>query len=413
MKKISMLLTDSKIKNSKPTEKAFKLPDGKGLFLLVHPNGSKYWRLRYSFGRKEKLLSLGLYPDISLAEARNKQYEARRQIANGIDPSVLKKASKQAAKTMAENSFEAVAREWYAKYSPRWALSHSQKTIRRLERDIFPWLGSRPIAEITPPEVLATLRRTESRTLDTAHRARHSCNQVFKYAIATGRAENNPAIVLQGAMPPVKTKHFPTILEPSRIGELLRAIEGYSGNFIVKSALRLLPLLFVRPIELRTMEWAEIDFEKAEWRIKAEKMKGRVEHLVPLSSQAIAILQEIQPVTGSNQYVFSGVVSKSRFISENTINHALRRIGFVRTELTGHSFRSMARTLLEETLGYRSVVIELQLAHAMKGPLGATYNRSTFLQERKRMMQKWSDYLNELKTLGTILPFTRREANND
>lgn len=408
-----MSLNDLTIKNKKPTDKPYKLPDERGLFLLIHPNGSKYWRFRYSFGGKEKLLALGVYPDISLAEARDKREEARRLIANGVDPSVMKQTSKRATRIAQENTFEAVAQEWYAKHSPRWAPSHGDKIIRRLERDVFPWLGSRPISEITPPQLLQIIRRIEDRgALETAHRALQNCGQVFRYAVATGRAERDPTGDLRGALPPTKVEHYPSITEPHKVGALLRAIEGYEGSFITKSALRLAPLLFVRPGELRKAEWSEVNLDTAEWSIPADKMKTPHPHLVPLCKQAISILRELHPLTGSGKYLFPSLRTNTRPLSDNTLNAALKRLGYGSKDMTAHGFRAMARTILDEVLGFRIDIIEHQLAHAVKDPNGRAYNRTSHLPARQEMMQAWADYLDKLTVGADVLPFNLAAGGN-
>ncbi len=392
-----MALTDTKIRTTKSQEKDFKLADEKGLYLLITAKGAKYWRLKYRFAGKEKKLALGVYPDISLAEARNKRDEARKMLANGTDPGVFKQITKQTIKSAAENSFEAIAREWFAKHAPNWAESHSDKIIGRLENDLFPWLGNRPITEITAPELLIILRRVENRgALDTAHREQQYCGRIFRYAIATGRAERNPAADLRGALPPVsKENHYATILEPKAIGALLRAINGYKGHLATKCALQLAPLVFLRPGELRMGEWHEFNFETAEWRIPAERMKMPSPHIVPLSRQAISILLELQPLTGDGKYVFPSIRTASRPLSENTVNAALRRLGYTGDEMTGHGFRSMASTLLNEQ-GWNSDAIERQLAHAERNSVRAAYNHAEYLPERRKMMQHWSDYLDSL-----------------
>lgn len=392
-----MPLTDLKIKASKPKEKAYKVADEKGLFLFITPNGSKYWRCKYRFGGKEKLLALGVYPDVSLAEARDKRDEARKLLANNIDPGLAKQLSKRAAKIAAASSFEAVAREWFAKFSTQWVPSHSEKIIRRLERDIFPWLGNRPIAEINAPELLSVLRRIESRgAIETAHRAQQNCSQIFRYAIVTGHAERDPAADLRGALQPAKTKHHASIIDPKAIGALLRSIEDYQGSFVTKCALKLAPLVFVRPGELRNAEWAEFNFETAEWRIPAHKMKMRVMHIVPLSTQAIEILKELYVLTGEGRYLFPSTRTTQRPMSENTVLGALRRLGYSKDEMTGHGFRSMACTILNEQ-GWNRDAIERQLAHAERNNVRAAYNYAEFLPERRKMMQWWADYLEKLK----------------
>jgi integrase len=401
-----MPLTDVEARNAKPREKPYKLSDEKGMYLEVMPTGAKYWRMKYRHVGKEKRLALGVYPEVSLKDARAKRDAARSQLADGIDPSAQKKAVKAAAMNRATSNFEAVAREWFSKHSPSWAGSHADKIIRRLERDVVPWLGRRPIAEITAPELLSVLRRIEGRgAVETAHRAHQNCGQIFRYAIATGRAERDPSADLRGALPPTKERHHPSIIEPKAVGDLLRAIDGYTGSFITKCALRLAPLLFVRPGELRKAEWSEINLDAAEWRIPAEKMKMRAVHIVPLSSQAAAILQELEPLTGEGRYVFLGARTASRPMSENTVNAALRRLGYGSDDMTGHGFRSMASTLLNEQ-GWNRDAIERQLAHAERDSVRAAYNYAEHLPERRKMMQAWADYLHGLTIGAVVVPIT-------
>ena len=325
-------------------------------------------------------------PEVSLSRARELALEARRVLANGIDPGEQKKQAKRSAKVAAANSFEAIGREWFLKFSSGWAESHSCKVLLRLENDVFPWLGSRPVAAIEADELLETIRRIEARgALDSAHRCLGYCGQIFRYTIATGRAKRNPASDLRGALPPVKGGHFASITKPDGIGELLRAIDGYQGNMRTRLALRLAPLTFVRPGELRQAQWAHFDLTLAEWRIPAALMKMREDLLVPLSRQAMDILRELQPLTGSRRFLFHCERTTSRPMSENTINAALRRLGFGRDEMTGHGFRAMARTILDEVLGYRVEWIEHQLAHEVKDPNGRAYNRTGFLEGRREM----------------------------
>ena len=391
-----MPLTDTAIRNAKHQIKQYKLTDEKGMYLLVNKAG-KYFRLDYRFAGKRKTLALGVYPDVKLVEAREKRDDARKMIANGVDPGQTRKVQKSIQIEQTENSFEAIAREWHGKYSSNWADSHAKKILRRFELYIFPWLGSRPIAEITPPELLAVLRRIESQgILETAHRAQQNCGQVFRYAIATGRAERDPSADLRGALTPAKHARMATITEPKKIGELLRAIDGYEGTPVAKCALKLAPLVFVRPGELRHAEWVEIDLDKAEWRIPAEKMKMKDPHIVPLSSQAVEVLCEILPITGKGQYVFPSVRTNSRPMSENTVLAALRRMGFTKEEMSGHGFRAMASTVLHEQ-GWPSDIIERQLAHAERNSIKAAYNHAQHLPERRKMMQSWADYLEKIK----------------
>ena len=401
------MLTDTTCKNAKPEAKPYRKADEKGLYLDVRPNGSKYFRLKYRFGGKEKLLALGVYPETSLAQARAKRDEARKQLAQGVDPGENRKAMK-AAQTADGETFEVIAREWFAKYRPTWTASHADKIIARLEKDIFPWIGKQPIASITPRQVLDCLRRIEARgALDTAHRAGQNCSQIFRYAVATDRAERDPCPDLRGALPPVKQKHFSAVTEPKAIGALLRAIDGYQGQFVTCCALKFAPLVFVRPGELRQAEWVEIDLDRAEWCIPAERMKMKEPHIVPLSSQALAILRELQPLTGNGRYLFPSPRTLDRPLSDNGILSALRRMGIAKDEMTGHGFRAMARTVLDEVLGFRVDFIEHQLAHAVKDPNGRAYNRTAHLPERKKMMQAWADYLDSLKNGAQVIPIKR------
>ncbi|MEX3924002.1 tyrosine-type recombinase/integrase [Paraburkholderia sp. BR10936] len=403
-----MALTDVAVRNAKATGKLYRLFDERGMYLEVSATGGKWWRFKYRFGGKEKRMSLGVYPDISLKDARERRDEARTLVAHGIDPSARKKATKAATQEAAANSFEVVAREWFAGQEQGWAASHADKVIQRLEKDIFPWLGKRPIGEITAPEVLAVIRRIEERgARDTAHRAMQNCGQVFRYAVATGRAMRDPTADLKGALPPVRHENFASITDPGKVAELLRAIDGFLGTFVVKCALQLSPLLFVRPGELRKAEWAGFDLEKAEWRYFVTKTK--TEHLVPLSTQAVAILRELQALTGQRRYVFPGRDPRKP-MSEAAINAALRRMGYdTKTEITGHGFRAMARTILHEELHFKPEVIEHQLAHKVPDPLGTAYNRTKFLKERREMMQQWADYLDGLKR-GVAVRSLRQEA---
>ncbi len=400
-----MPLTDSAVRNAKPTEKTRKMFDGGGLYLEVTPRGGKWWRLKYRFGGKEKRISLGTYPDVSLKEARGGRTEARNHLKNGIDPSKYRQALKTAHADLEANSFESIAREWFARFSPTWSKSHAERILRRLEANVFPWMGARTCNDITPPELLTVLRRVENRgALETAHRIKQSCGAVFRYAIATGRAERDPSADLKGALPPTKKKSFSTITEPKEIGALLRALQGYKGHFVTSCALRLAPLTFVRPGELRHAEWSEIDSDQAEWRIPAEKMKMNAVHVVPLSKQALAVLKEIEPLTGRGNYVFPSIRSNARPMSENTVNGALRRLGYTKEQMTGHGFRAMASTLLNEQ-GWNRDTIERQLAHAERDNVRAAYNYAEYLPERREMMQAWADYLDSLR--DNVVQFKR------
>ncbi|MBW9265840.1 MAG: integrase arm-type DNA-binding domain-containing protein [Candidatus Thiodiazotropha sp. (ex. Lucinisca nassula)] len=400
-----MALTDTAIRNAKPHDKARKLFDGGGLFLLINPNGSKYWRFKYRFHGVEKLLALGVYPDVSLKSARDKRDAARQQIADGVDPSEARKAEKAARAS--ENSLEAVAREWWSGRVPNWSEGHASRVMLRLENDVFPWIGSKPIGDINPPELLTVLRRVEKRgALETAHRIHQSCGQIFRYAIATHRANRDPSADLKDALPPANPKHHASITDPKQIGELLRAIDGYQGQFVTRCALQLAPLVFVRPGELRHAEWSEIDLDMAEWRIPAEKMKMSTVHIVPLSTQAVAILIEIKPLTGYGKYVFPGIRSNKRPMSENTVTGALRRLGYASGEMTGHGFRSMASTVLNEQ-GWHKDAIERQLAHMERNSIRAAYNYAEYLPERVKMMQAWADYLDGLKSGAEVVSINR------
>jgi integrase len=406
-----MPLTDTAIRTTKPADKPIKLFDERGLLLLVAPSGGKWWRFRYRFDGKHKSLSMGVYPDVSLAKARERRDEARKLLADGIDPSKNRKAQKAARADRNANSFEVVAREWFAKFKPNWVEAHSDKVIRRLERDVFPWIGGDPIAEVRAPDLLACLRRVESRgTVETAHRALQSCGQIFRYAIATGRASRDPSGDLRGALSTVKGTHLASITEPTAVGGLLRACDGYQGSLVTKCALRLAPLVFVRPGELRKAEWTEIDLERAEWNIPAERMKMREPHLVPLATQAVAILTELLALTGGGRYVFPGARTNGRPMSDNAILAALRRMGFAKDEMSGHGFRAMARTILDEVLGVRPDFIEHQLAHAVRDPNGRAYNRTAHLVERRKMMQQWADYLDKLKAGADVIPLRGNAA---
>ena len=390
---LSKLLIDK----TKPQAKSVRLSDGRGMYLEISPAGGKWWRFKYRFAGKERRISLGVYPDVPLAAAREKREEARRQVAAGIDPGEQRKAAKVALIESTENTFDAIAREWFGLFSTKWVKGHADKIIRRLELNVFPWLGSRPIKAIRAPELLAVLRRVESRGAnETAHRALQVCGRVFRYAIATGRAERDPSRDLSGALAPIQERHFASITEPLAVGELLRAIDAYKGAFVTRCALRLAPLVFVRPGELRAAQWAEFDFEKAEWRIPASRMKARVQHIVPLSTQAVAILRELQPLTGRFPYAFPSVRSRYRAMSENAVTGALRRMGYTGQDMTGHGFRSMASTLLNEQ-GWNRDAIERQLAHGERDAVRAAYNYAEHLPERRRMMQAWADYLDKLK----------------
>ena len=393
-----MPLTDIAIRRAQPAKKSRKMFDGRGLYLEVAPRGGKWWRFKYRFGGKEKRLSLGVYPDVSLKEARQRCEDARRMLTREIDPSEHRQALKAARAQEASNSFQAVALEWFAKHAPNWADGHSSRIISQLKRDVFPWIGGKPVATVTASQLLSVVRRVEERgALETAHRVLQNCGQVFRYAVATGRAKHDPCGVLKGALPPVKGGHFAALTDPQTIGPLLRVLDGYEGSLIVRCALRLAPLVFVRPGELRRAKWSNIDLEAAEWRFTVSKTD--TPHLVPLSRQAVEVLRELHPLTGHGRFVFpSGRTPKGdRPMSENAVLAALRRMGIGKEEMSGHGFRAMARTLLDEVLGFRPDYIEHQLAHVVRDPLGRAYNRTAHLPQRRQMMQAWADYLDQLR----------------
>lgn len=393
-----MPLSATTVKQAKPKEKDYKLTDERGLFLLVKTNGSKYWRQKYRFGGKEKLIAHGVYPDISLARARELRDEARTQIANGTDPNAVKRAQKWNMGVDGANSFRTVATEWFQTRMCDKSKSHQDRTWRALEKDLFPTLGNQPISGITAPELLYTLRKIESRgAIETAHRAKQTAGQIFRYAIVTGRAERDPSADLKEALKSPKTTHLAAITEPKEVGKLLRAIDNYRGTPTVMTALKLSPLLFCRPGELRNMEWQEINWEEERWELPAEKMKMKQPHIVPLSRQALGILKELQPLTGRGRYVFPSPRGASRPLSENGVRTALRSMGYDNETMTPHGFRAMARTLLDEVLEFRIEWIEQQLAHAVKDANGRAYNRTKHLVQRKEMMQVWADYLDVLK----------------
>ena len=404
-----MSLTDTAVRNAKPSEKPVKMYDERGLFIIITPAGGKWWRFRYSFGNKEKLLSLGVYPDVSLKEAREKRDEARKLIAQGADPGAERKADKAAVAAMTENCFEAVCREWLEQRKNTVEPSQHVKTLARMENDVFPWLGAKAMNEISSPDVLSVLRRIDERGARyTAHRVRSEISRAFRYAIANGKAERDPCPDLKGAIPAAKAEHFAAITTPKEVAGLLRAIDAFQGTFVVKSALLLAPLLFVRPGELRKAEWSGFDLDKAEWRYLVTKTK--TEHLVPLAPQAVAILRDLHALTGARRYVFPGR-DPQKAMSEAAINAALRRMGYdTKTEITGHGFRAMARTILHEELHIKPEVIEHQLAHQVPDALGTAYNRTKFLKERKAMMQQWADYLGMLKVGGAVIPLSGKAA---
>ena len=403
-----MPISDTAIKAAKPrADKPYKLPDEKGMYIYIHTNGSKYFRLDYRFDGKRKTLALGIYPETTLKEAREKRDHARKQIAEGIDPSENKKAVKASKAESALNSFEVIAKEWGAKHVNNWD-DKTHRSKRMLERNIFPWLGAKPITNILPIDILNCLRRVEDRgTLETAHRVLQICGQVFRYAVATSRIDRDITPDLRGALPPAKGGHFASVTDPKQAAPLLRAIDAYTGTFVVKSALQLAPMVFVRPSELRHAEWAHIDLESKEWRYFVTKTE--TDHIVPLSTQAIEILTALFPLTGNGRYVFPSARTPngSRAMSDVAMLAALRRMGFDKDEMSVHGFRAMARTILDEVLGFRPDFIEHQLAHAVRDANGRAYNRTSHLKERHKMMQSWSDYLDNLKNGAQVIEFKK------
>ncbi len=386
------MLTDKTIRSLRPASKPFKTFDGRGLYLLTQPNGRRLWRFKYRFAGREKLEAIGTYPDTSLAEARERRDQLKRLLARNIDPSLERRERKLAAASSIENSFETLARGWFEKKSPGWVPKHSAKIIQRLQRDIFPWVGRRPITELSAPEILSVLLRIEKRgAIETARRALGDISAVFRYSIAIGHATLNPCPNLRDALTPASVRHLPAITDPKAIPNLMQSSAGYKGGTVVRAALRLAPLTFVRPGELRSAKWADIDLEAAEWRFIASKTHQP--HIVPLASQAVEIFRELQPLTGRHAFVFPSTRSQLRPMSENSVNAALRSLGIEREVMCGHGFRAMARTVLEEHLKFPPHLIEAQLAHAVRDANGRAYNRTTHLEERRVMMQRWADFL--------------------
>lgn len=399
-----MKLNDVAVRKAKPEAKSYKMADGGGMYLEVMPNGSKYWRVKYRFNGKEKRLAFGVYPAVTLSMARDRLAESKRLLARGIDPGETKKAAKQSNQANAANSLETIAREWVASHMADKSDMHRKRTLRRLEVYLFPWLGSKPIADITAPDVLHPLKLIQNQNkLETAHKVMQIVGQVFRYAVQTGRAIRDVTADLKGAIPSSAVTHMASLTDPKDVAELLRAMDGFTGTLTVQTALRLAPLLFVRPGELRTAKWADIDFEAAEWRYRVTKTK--TDHLVPLSQQAIALLKDLHPLSGHGEYVFMGGHDPKKPMSEAAINAALKRMGYdTKTQITGHGFRAMARTLLHERLNIDPHIIEHQLAHKVPDALGSAYNRTRFIEQRKEMMQAWADYLEELKAGAKVIP---------
>lgn len=403
-----MALSDTAIRKAKPADTPQKLRDGGGLYLLLRPDGARWWRMDYRrpVTGKRNTLSLGTYPAVGLADAREKLLEAKKLLAAGVDPGYHRKAERLVAADRAANSFEVVGEELLIQRAKKLAPGTAVRERRLFDNDLVPYIGGRPVGDVTAPELLAALRKIEARgAVETAHRARTLAAQVFRYAIATGRAERNAAADLIGALAPPEGRHFASLTEPDEVAPMLRALHGYYGTPVVMAALKLAPLVFVRPGELRRARWADIDLEAGEWRYLATKTE--TPHIVPLATQAVEILRELQPLTGRGEacvYVFPGIRDRKRPMSENTVNAALRRLGYDSDTMTGHGFRAMARTILDEVLGFRPDFIEHQLAHAVKDPNGRAYNRTAHLAERRKMMQAWADYLDALRTGANVVP---------
>ena len=405
-------LTDIAVKKAKPADKPVRIFDGRGLYIEIAPSGGKWWRWKYRFEGKERLLSMGTYPDVTLKAARDRRDEARALLQSGVDPSAVRKAAKASRSVAGVNCFETVAREFHGVKQEEWSEAHAKRWLERLEKDVFPWVGSLQLPDVTAPLLLATLRRVESRGVrETVHSIQQACGQVFRHGIVTGRCERNPASDLRGALKPVLVKNMAAVTEPSAVADLMRAIDGYQGNALTRGALLLSALLFQRPGNVRAMRWEAVVLEgdAPTWTIPAAEMKrSRYEkengrpHVVPLAPQAVAALRELQPLTAHRTYVFPSMLGGSRPMSENTVNTALRRLGYDKDTATAHGFRAMARTVMVERLGVNPEVIEAQLAHGKSGPLGAAYDRSEFIDQRRKLMVQWADYLCAIRNGASI-----------
>jgi integrase len=389
-------LTATAVKNAKTRTKSYNLSDGGGLYVLVKPNGTKAWRFNYRFAGKQKTLAIGVYPDISLKKAREKHQEARQNLANHIDPNIYKKAKRISDQDVQSNSFKVIALEWLQKRGTK-SDGGDKRLIRLLQKDLFPYIGSLPVSQITSPDLLRALRRIEQRgAVNTAHRAKQIAGMVFRYAIATGRAGRDPSFDLKGALAQPTKTHFKSITEPAEVGPLIAAINNYQATPVVMTALRLTPLLFCRPGELRHLEWQEVNFDEARIELPATKMKTKEPHIIPLATQAMEILNELQLITGRGKFVFPSARGNSRPLSENGVRTALRTLGYTNEQISPHGFRAMARTILDEVLNFPVDWIEHQLAHSIKDANGRAYNRTKHLEQRRGMMQTWADYLDEL-----------------
>ena len=403
-----MPLTDTQVRNAKPKTAPYKLTDAEGMYLLVNPSGARYWRLKYRYGGKEKVLALGVYPDVRLPDARRRRADAKALIAQNRDPGFERKTEKVVAAFRTSNTFEGVAREWWETQRSVWSDSHATGTLQRLEKQLFPALSGRPISEIEAPELLTVLRIIEARgALELASKTLITAGQVFRYAIATSRAKSDPTRDLRGALKRREVHHY-NALKESELPEFLKKLDAYDGHDLTRHAMRLLMLTFLRTNELRGARWTEFDFNKAEWRVPAERMKSRAEHLVPLCTQSIAVLEQIKTLSGNREHVFPNEHNPQKCMSENTILFALYRMGY-RGRATGHGFRATASTILNEQ-GWRADVIERQLAHTEKNKVRAAYHRSQYLDERRRMMQGWADYLDRVKVEAKVIPLRGNAA---
>lgn len=404
MPKLAKQLTDTQVRTAKPKpDKTYTLPDGGSMYLEVAPSGSKIWRMSYRQANgKQTRLTFGAYPETSLLEARAKRAVARKHLADGFDPAQLKRDSKQASDSAISNTFEIVAKSWLAKTAANRAVSTQEKITNWLQKDVFPCIGKQPISAIKARDVLATVQIIETRgAIESAHRVKQICGQVMRFAVASGLIERDVTSDLRNALAVVPKSNHAAIIDPAEAAALMRSIAGYSGHPYARAALKLTPLVFLRPGELRSAEWIEIDLDKAEWRIDGSKMKMKIDHVVPLSTQAVAILRDMHAITGSGKYVFPSIRTNERCMSENTINSALRAMGYSKEVHCAHGFRAMARTIMDEILGERVDLIEHQLAHAVKDSNGRAYNRTTHLPARRLMMQRWADYLDKIATAGS------------
>ncbi len=405
MPKLAKPLSDIEVKNAKPKVKPYTLADGGGMYLEVAPTGSKIWRMSYRQPNgKNTRLTFGAYPTVSLLDARKMRMEAKKQKSSGIDPAQARRDEKQTKAKASIHTFEVVARMWLERTAATRAATTREKLTAWLQKDVFPFIGNMPVSTIKPLDVLATVQKMEARgALVSAHSVMRLCGQILRHCVATGLVERDVTADLRGALSVDPVKHYAAITEPKLAGDLMRSIFAYHGHPYAVAALKLSPLVFVRPGELRAAEWAEIDLDAAEWRIPGSKMKMKADHLVPLSVQAVEILRNVYAMTGQAKYVFPSIRTGNRCMSENTINAALRSMGYSGDVMTPHGFRAMARTIMDEVMGERVDLIEHQLAHAVKDPNGRAYNRTAHLPERRKMMQRWADYLDALKAGAEVI----------